>query len=33
VGFRPAFAIGAAIAVLALPLFLVLERRLGFRDA
>jgi MFS family permease len=31
-GFRPAFAIAAAIAVLALPLFLVLERRLGFLD-
>jgi MFS family permease len=31
VGYRPAFAITAALAALALPVFLVMEKRLGFR--
>jgi MFS family permease len=31
-GFRPAFGLTAALATLALPLFVVLERRLGFRE-
>jgi len=32
IGFRPAFGITAAVAALALPVFLQAERRLGFRD-
>jgi MFS family permease len=32
IGFRPAFGITAALAALALPVFLQAERRLGFRD-
>jgi predicted MFS family arabinose efflux permease len=30
-GFRPAFGIAAALAALALPVFLFAEKRLGFR--
>jgi len=31
-GFRPAFGLTALLATLALPLFVVLEKRLGYRD-
>ena len=32
VGYRPAFALTAALAALSLPSFLLAEGRLGFRD-